>query len=297
MKPIKVLVMSVGAYAKNHTAKYIERIGGKERMVVCLPLQFKENAHTYTERGIEVFLYDEKKYINSSFEFFGFKPRNCGGVGRQGIAEATEKYGNDFLCFQLDDDYTAITARIVVDGRVKGKTISSWENFENYVRALDDFYNATGVDLGAQTGATNVGGNNVFVNAKIFNNFVMRKGNKLNFDGFAALCSDDQRFNIYRNLLQQTPMLSTLLFSVLFAQNQGDRKDGNAVLYNSDCSWKKSFGLKMMFPWAVATYIKHEANRVLFREHIETSKLYPCIVLEDKIGGGAVLCEDSSRCN
>lgn len=71
---------------------------------------------------------------------------------------------------------------------------------------------------------------------------------------------------------------------IAFHQNQGDRKDGNAVLYNKDCSWKKSFALKMMMPQAVAQKIIQEKNRILFRENIETAKLYPPICLGDKEG-------------
>lgn len=279
-KPIKVLVMSVGEYAKNATVHYLERIGGKEHAVVCLPKQFERNASSYIKHGVEVFLYDEKKYINANFEFFGFKPRNCGGVGRQGIAEAAEKYVDDFLCFQMDDDYTAFAA--YSERKNRSKKIRHWDNLAKMIYAFEDFYQQTGIDIAARTGAT-IPSNKpaTIVNKKIFNNFVMRKGNLLNFEGFAALCSDDQRFNMYRNLLQQTPMISTETFVVVFAQNQGDRKDGNAVLYNSDCSWKKSFALKMMMPWAISQYVRKEQNRILFREHIIASNLYPPMCFEE----------------
>lgn len=279
-KPIKVLVMSVGEYAKNVTVRYLERIDGKEHAVVCLPKQFEQNALSYIKRGIEVFVYDEKKYINSDFEFFGFRPRNCGGVGRQGIAEAVEKYGSDFLCFQMDDDYTCFAAYSEREHR--SKCIHHWDNLEKMIYAFDEFYKQTGIDIAARTGAAIPSHKpSTIVNKKIFNNFVMHRGNVLNFTGFAALCSDDQRFNIYRNLLQQTPTLSTETFDVVFAQNQGDRKDGNAVLYNSDCSWKKSFALKMMMPWAISQYVRKEQNRVLFREHIIASNLYPPLCFEE----------------
>ena len=101
-KPIKILVMSVGEYEKNYTTKYLVEIGAKEHVTVCLPKQYEDNAESYRREGVDVYVYDEKKYINGDFEFFGFKPRNCGGVGRQGIAEATEKYGDDYLIYQLE---------------------------------------------------------------------------------------------------------------------------------------------------------------------------------------------------
>lgn len=279
-KPIKILIMSVGKYADNHTVRLFKRMGGLENCVVCLPDQFKCNAESYIEKGVEVFLYDEKRYINDEFEYFGFRKRNCGGVGRQGIAEAVERYGDDYLCFQVDDDYRSFDALNTETHRRHG--VKSWEMFQKMVYAFDEFYNLTGCELAAKTGATPMKQTKFtfWANRKIFNNFIMRKGNTMNFSGFAALCSDDQRYNLYRNLLQITPMLSTSYFVVMFAQNQGDRKDGNAVLYNSDCSWKKSFALKMMMPWCVAQYIKKEENRALFREHIEVSKLYPPILLE-----------------
>lgn len=70
----------------------------------------------------------------------------------------------------------------------------------------------------------------------------------------------------------------------MFTDNQGDRDDGNAPLYNGDCSWKKAYALHMMLPWCTPMHISKEANRVLFREYIEQSKLYPPIMLEDKNG-------------
>ena len=276
-KPIKVLVMSVGDYDNNHTVHYFEKIGGAEHCLVCLPKQFGHNADSYRERNIDVFVYDEKKYINEEFEYFGYKPRNCGGVGRQGIAEAVEQYGKDYICFQVDDD----TAAFCVENYKTGKqtTIKSFENLAKLIYIEQEFYETTGIEVMAKTGATI---SNKFVsNRKIFNNFIMKQGNLLNFKGFAALCSDDQRYNIYRNILQNTPMLSLGLVKIIFHQNQGDRKDGNAVLYNKDCSWKKSFTLKMMFPVAIRQSIKRETNRVLFRECILASKIYPPIFLEE----------------
>ena len=235
--------MSVGEYDSNGTAKWLEKIGAVDLGVIVLPKQFEENASSYKKRGFEVYIYDEKKYINEDFEFFGFKPRNCGGVGRQGIAEAVEKYGDDYICFELDDD----TAGYVVKNVEKDKStnLRDRESLIELVNAFDKFYELTGVECMGKTGATPPTGDFIS-NRKIFNNFIMRKGEKLNFDGFKALCSDDVRFNLYHNLLDARPMVSTELVSITFTQNQGDRKDGNAVIYNGDYSWKKSYTLKMM---------------------------------------------------
>lgn len=79
-------------------------------------------------------------------------------------------------------------------------------------------------------------------------------------------------------------MISTELVSISFTQSQGDRDDGNAVIYNGDCSWKKSFSLKMMFPWCVDQRIKKEANRVLFRENIAAAKVFPPICVTNEQG-------------
>lgn len=283
-KPIKVLIMSVGHYTENHTLHFFEKIGGKEHCTVCLPNQFMRYAQSYTKLGIDVFLYDEKKYINEDFEYFGFRPRNCGGVGRQGIAEAVEKFGDDYICVQMDDDTSAYMVMNYSTGR--NKTISKWTNFEKIIYAFEKFYELTHIECMGRTGATlyQMEKDTFVANRKIFNNFIMRKGVALNFNGFASLCSDDQRYNIYRNLLDCTPLISCIFAQINFNQNQGDRRDGNAVLYNSDCSWKKSFSLKMMMPQAIAQKITREENRVLFREHIRASLLYPPMMLADKNG-------------
>lgn len=275
-KEIKVLIMSVGPYSGNTTAQYFERIGGKTHCVVCLPYAKEYNAATYDAQGFEVFLYDEKKYINQEFEYFGFNPCNCGGIGRQGIAEAVDKYGDEYMCIQIDDDTSTIAVRPRFG---RQKNITKWRNFEYLYYAYNDAYEDLGVEIMSKTGATPK--NSFVANRKIFNNFIMRKGNGLNYDGFKALCSDDYRYNYYRNILQCTPMVSCGRSLIMFKQSQGDRKDGNAPLYNGDCSWKKAFALKMMYPWAVNMKIAKEKNRMLFREEIAASKLYPPISLSE----------------
>lgn len=274
-KPIKILIMSVGPYSGNTTAHYFDKIGGKDHCVVCLPQVKEYNAATYTTKGFEVFLYDETKYINSEFEYFGFRPCNCGGVGRQGIAEAVDKYGENYLCIQVDDD----TSQIAVKKDGKQKKITKWANFEALYYAYNEFYEALHIEIMSKTGATP--NNNFIANRKIFNNFIMRKGNALNYDGFKALCSDDYRYNYYRNLLQGVPMLSCGRSLIMFRTSQGKRSDGNAPLYNGDCSWKKAFALKMMFPWIVEMKIANEQGKMLFREEIKASRVYPPIMLEE----------------
>lgn len=275
-KPIKILIMSVGEYKNNSTAKWLKAGGLINELVVCLPKEFSINAESYKERGIETYIYDENKYINDEFEFFGFKPRNCGGVGRQGIAEAVEKYGEDFICLQLDDDTSCYMVRNPETG--KSCSVRDRKDFINLIQKFEKFYELTGIECMGMTGATIPDGNFV-ANKKLFNNFIMRKGKRLNFYGFKALCSDDVRYNLYKNLLDCQPMISTELAIITFAQNQGDRNDGNAVIYNGDYSWKKSYSLKMMAPWCVAQRIKEEENRVLFRENIRASLIYPDISL------------------
>lgn len=285
-KEVVVLVMSVGEFKKNATCKYFIKIGGKDSLVVCLPKQFEENAKSYEREGIRTYIYDESKYINDKFEFFGFKPRNCGGVGRQGIAEATEKYGGpNTICFEVDDD----TSNFVIkkdDGKggYIATSIKNWETLKKFIQTEDEFYELTGIECMGTTGASIPKKGEFICNRKIYNNFIMRKGNRLNFDGFKALCSDDNRYNLYRNLLDATPMITTNYHSISFAQNQGDRDDGNATLYNGDYSWKKSYSLKMMMPWGVTQSMSDETNRILFRENIQPSKLYPPICLTDEKG-------------
>ena len=278
---IKILVMSVGPYEKNGTTKWLVKLGAEDLAVVCLPSEFQEHAESYTNRGIATYIYDEKKYINKDFEFFGFRPRNCGGIGRQGIAEAVDKYGDDYICFELDDDTSSVLVRNNEIG--KSCSIKNRNELMSLLEAFAAFYNVVGVECMAKTGATPPSG--VFVaNRKVFNNFLMDKNDLMKYKGFAALCSDDYRYNYYRQLLDLVPMLSTELVNITFSQSQGDRDDGNAVLYNGDCSWKKSYSLKMMFPWCVAQRVKKETNRVLFRENILASRIFPPVCVSDESG-------------
>ena len=64
MKKVIVLVMSVGPRETNTTVEYLSKIGGKKNIIVCLPKQFEDNAESYRNDGVEVYVYDEKKYIN-----------------------------------------------------------------------------------------------------------------------------------------------------------------------------------------------------------------------------------------
>lgn len=283
-KKVIVLVMSVGEYSGNHTVKLFEKIGGIKNVIVCLPKQFEANAESYEKKGIRVYIYDEQKYINEDFEYFGFRPRNCGGIGRQGIAEATEKFGDDkTIILQVDDDTSGFSIAKSENGKLNKKRISEWEDFSRMINAEERFCLATGIEIAGQTGASPPGEEFV-VNRKIFNNFIMYRGNRLNFDGFKALCSDDYRFNVMNNLINARPMIAHKFFAIGFSQNQGDRKDGNAVIYNSDCSWKKSYSLKMIAPWAVQQRIKKETNRILFRENYKASVLFPPVCVSDKNG-------------
>lgn len=285
MKELLVLVMSVGKYDSNGTVDYLEEIGGSENIIVCLPEQFSENTESYESHGIKTFIYDEKKYINDDFEFFGFKPRNCGGVGRQGIAEAVEKFADDnTIILELDDDTAQISVRRMNDdGTYKGAKIRDWESLVKLVNVECQFFDKCGIEIACQTGAS-IPKDTFITNRKIFNNFIMHKGNPWNFKGFAALCSDDYRFNLLNNLINCRPMLSHSYGGISFRQNQGDRKDGNAPLYNSDYSWKKSYALRMMAPWATEQRFVRETNRKLFRENFKSTSLFPPICLENENG-------------
>lgn len=289
MKPVVFLVMSVGPHEKNGTCKYLEKIGGKDNIVVCLPKEFDKNAKSYSDLGIRVYVYDQSQYINGGFEFFGFKPRNCGGVGRQGIAEAVDALADgDTLFCQIDDDTAGFSVRTRSAEKQTGWRATSIRHIDSLVtiiNALDEFYRATGIKIQGKTGATITGVSDYFfANRKIFNNFLMYKDDRWRGEGFKALCSDDVRYNLYKNLCDCTPLCSVHLFGISFTQNQGDRKDGNAVLYNKDCSWKKSFANRMYNPAYATQYMAKEENRILFRETMQYSKLYPPIMLTDKDG-------------
>ena len=289
MKPVTFLVMSVGPFEKNGTCKYMNKIGGREMTVVCLPQEFEKHAQSYCDEGFRVYIYDQSKYINEGFEYFGFRPRNCGGIGRQGIAEAVDALddGNTLFC-QIDDDTAGFAVRIRSTEKQTGWRATSIRHIDSLVtiiNALDDFYRNTGIKIQGKTGATITGiDDNFFANRKIFNNFLMYKSDEWRGEGFKSLCSDDVRYNLYKNLCGCTPTCSVHLFGISFTQNQGDRKDGNAVLYNKDCSWKKSFANRMYNPAYAIQYIAKEENRILFRETMSYSKLYPPIMLTDKNG-------------
>ena len=281
-----VLVMSVGPYEKNGTAKYLRKIGAPKGSVkICLPKEKEENAKSYEDKGIDVYVYDQAKYINKDFEYFGFRPRNCGGIGRQGIAEATEKFGaDDVVILQLDDDTSDYRACKVVEGKVKSATVGTFDELQELMNGLQDFYEATNIEAMGRTGATMPDPTKHFANRKIFNNFIMRKEFGANYWGFAALTSDDYRFNIYHAMTDIRATRSYQNIAITFTQNQGDRNDGNAVIYNSDCSWKKSFALKMICPWAAQQRVDKDTNRWLFRENMAMTKLHPPICVVDEHG-------------
>ena len=289
-KKLIVLVMSVGPYEKNGTVCWLERIGGKANTVVVLPRQFEQYAKSYADKGVNTYIYDEQKYINNDFEFFGFKPRNCGGIGRQGIAEAVDALTEpDTLFLQLDDDTGSMNVRrrftINGESRWKSKTITTFAALTALMNAFDEFYTNTRIKLQASTGATPIGADKfMFANRKIFNNFLMYSEDNFKGSGFKYLCSDDVLYNYTKNILDCIPLISVCGANITFTQNQGDRTDGNAVLYNKDCSWKKSFVLRMFNPLLSTQYIAKEQNRILFRETMQYSKIYPPIMLADNDG-------------
>ena len=289
MKPVTFLVMSVGPFEKNGTCQYLGRIGGRQNTVVCLPKEFDKHVPSYEKAGFRVFVYDQSKYIDEGFEFFGFKPRNCGGVGRQGIAEAVDALddGNMLFC-QFDDDTSNLLVRIRTNERQctwRATTILHIESLIEIVNMLHEFYEETGIKVQAKTGATiSESSNRVLANRKIFNNFIMYKSDRWRGEGFKSLCSDDVRYNFYKSMCDAQVLASTHYLSINFTQNQGDRNDGNAPLYNKDCSWKKSFSLRMINPAFSTQYVSREPNRILFRETLQYSALYPPVLLSDEEG-------------
>ena len=171
--------MSVGVYEQNGTAKWLEKLGAVDLGVICLPKCFSENAESYKGRGFEVYIYDEEKYIGKDIEYFGFKPRNCGGIGRQGIAEAVEKYGDEFICFELDDD----TGDYAIKTNKGAKSIKTKKELEDLVYALYRFSESTGIDIAGKTGATPPKDGRFIANRKIFNNFSVPSRIFINFSG------------------------------------------------------------------------------------------------------------------
>lgn len=286
-KRVLVLVMSVGDYKKNYSARYFNSIGAPQGgLLVCLPEQYKEHQKSYEDAGIEVFIYNEQKYI-PEIDFLGFTPRNCGGVGRQGIAEAVEKYGGeDCICVQIDDDSSGYRVSMHVDEEsIKSKNvpISEWGDFVELVNVLDHFYEKTGVEVMGRSGGT-VPVRRYFANREILNNFIMRKGNKLNFGGFAFFVADDYYYNVIHSIRDCVPMLSLTRLVVLAREAQGKRTDGNDVLYRGDMSWKKSFALRMLVPWAMTQRICKEKAGAIFRENLEGYRLFPPVLLSDENG-------------
>lgn len=287
MKPVKLLVMSVGCCAENLTVRWAERLGGLKNVIVVLPKQYEKYKKTYTDKGIEVYVYDEQKYINDDFEYFGFKPRNCGGIGRQGIAEAVEHYkSNGCLLLQMDDDTSTMLVRIDCIGGSKTAVFRSWDDLERIYNVFYKIYESCGVLMGART-LCSVPKAGAFVQSyKLFNNFLMIPGNDCNFWGFGAYVSDDVRFNFYNAIYNRICMCGCVGVAIVFSKSQGVRDDGNAVVYNGDYSWKKMYALKMMFPWVVNTKFLREGDdrHPLFRENVEMAEVYPKISLADKTG-------------
>lgn len=289
MSKYRILIMSVGEYAKNYTARYLAKIDGVDKSTIVLPSVFESNAESYKKHGFDVYIYDEKKYINGEFEFFGLKPRNCGGVGRQGVAECIEHFGKDYDGYYvLDDDYSALFVRKydVKTEKWKQTSIDSNDDLLDVIGGLDNFCKKTGILAGGSTAniipSRGSSGKN-FTSYKLFNNFLMYSGRKANFDGFKALTNDDYRYNMFLNYQQNIPLMSLLRLSISSVNSQGVRKDGNAVIYNTDLSWKKAYALKLMSPASASLYLKKVKtnNMWQFKEKHNYKLVGPPILLRD----------------
>ena len=283
-KKVKFLIMSVGEYEGNVTTKYLLRMKTpKDRIIVCLPNCYSENAASYERHGLQVYLYDEKKYINDDFEFLGFKPRNNGGVGRQGIAEAAETLkADDVLFVQLDDDYVGLRVR-TADHCDREGVFGEVERFYN---VCDEFWRETGIRVVGSHSAVFPKPDSPFVTHKEFNNFIMRGTDRWDYDGFKQYVSDDVRYNVYRSILKCEPCCNLKACYVNFGKVQGERKDGNAVIYNGDYAFKKAYALQLMFPWAadLRLYKMPDGTGVQYREQVSTGFYFPKVILESGDG-------------
>lgn len=261
------IVMSVGDSSENGTYNYLcHRLKiPKDRVIIALANQFEKYAETYTDAT--VYLYDEKKHFDK-VDYYKFVPRNCGAVGRMGVAEAADHFDFDRYIV-LDDD----TGNIVFGGAI----IKNGRLLDEICQIVIDMEDNTGLHWGIRTGNVIPDYERLTSSRKQYNFFIIKKGDPKNY-WYSTYVSDDNQWNV-RTYWYGQMHFSLTDVSITFTQNQGDRNDGNAVIYNGDNSFKKSYAVTMMVPWAAVNTITQEANRPLFREYILFSKLIPKMLL------------------
>lgn len=287
-KSVHFYVMSIGDYEGNKSVAWLRKIGApSDAFTVVLPKASQEFVKSYEDAGVDVYLYNESKYVDADyFEFFGFKPRNCGGVGRQGIAEAIDSLASDEeISVQMDDDTSNMNVRRRTEGgRLLGASVRKWSELVAIVRAMDGIHEATGIEpavhIAVGAGSAPEDG---FVTWKRFNFWMMRKGNKQNYYNFAEFVVDDSIANMYY-WLQGIPQGALGGVNLVFKEGQASRADGNDAIYRSDASWKKGYALRMTCPWASHLRMKKEKGGFLFREFLLWRHLAPVPMLKDEQG-------------
>lgn len=287
-KSVHFYVMSIGGYEGNESVAWLRKIGAPSNaFTVVLPKASQEFVKSYEEAGVDVYLYDESKYVEADyFEFFGFKPRNCGGVGRQGIAEAIDELAkSDELSIQIDDDTSSIAVRRRTEGgRLLRATVRKWSELADIARAMDAIHAATGIEPGVHI-AVGAGSapEDGFRTWKRFNLWIMRKGDPQNYYNFAEFVSDDIIANMYF-WLQGIPQGGLGGVNLTFKEGQASRPDGNDAIYRSDASWKKAYALRMTCPWASHMRMRREQGGFLYRELLLWRHLAPVPMLKDEQG-------------
>lgn len=287
-KSVHFYVMSIGDCAGNDSVRWLKRIGAPaDSFTVVLPKTSQEFVKSYDDAGVDVYLYDESKYVKADyFEFFGFKPRNCGGVGRQGIAEAINELAkDDEISVQIDDDTSGMAVRRRTEGgRLLRADVRKWSELADIARAMDKVHEATGIEPGVHV-AVGAGSapEDGFRTWKRFNFWIMRKGNQQNYYNFAEFVSDDIIANMYY-WLQGIPQGGLGGVTINFKDGQASRADGNDAIYRSDASWKKAYALRMTCPWASHLQMKREQGGFLFREFLLWRHLAPVPMLKDEQG-------------
>lgn len=287
-RPVHYYVMSIGACSENDSVRWLKRLGAPaDAFTVVLPKSAEQFVEGYQQAGVNVYLYDESKYVDADyFEFFGFKPRNCGGVGRQGIAEAVDELAaSDEISVQVDDDTSAMCVRRRSQGgRILGASVSKWSELVALARAQTAVMNATGIAVGVHI-AVSAGSapEDGFVTWKRFNYWIMKAGDKRNYTGFAEFVVDDTIANLYY-WLSGTPQGALSGVNLTFKEGQASREDGNDAIYRSDASWKKAYALRMTCPWASQMRMRRERGGFLFRENLLWRHLAPKPMLKDGEG-------------
>lgn len=261
---VKILILTVAPKAKNKTARYMDRIGVDD-YVVMIPDTNSELAESYGDNAYVYSTDEARQYV----DFCGSNLTNGAAVAREASTLYAKKFNCDCLVF--DDDYNGVGGNFAKEP----STGYDKDDLYNAAHIVKEMMDKTGFDVGGYSAGAHP--YTRFSIMQIFYITPQTPSGKFRMIFNEDVCSgiEDWQHGIACFGLGEHLRSSGQTAEMTKAT-------GNRAFYETDMSYRKSFGSVLQDPLnAKLTTNKTNKNKSLWHHEIQWKNICPKIVLED----------------